>query len=157
MLSHDRESDADVTKTPVSTVMTPDPKRVTADQPVQDAAFIMREQDCGLVPVVDDDDRLVGVVTDRDLVLRVMCAGLRPDETRVEEAMTHRVHKAKAEDSVSEVHKIMSTHQVRRVPVVNEAGRLTGIVALADVARQCETPQTLGMTVERISLEPGEH
>ena len=155
-MSQVRESDSKLGDTPVSAVMTPDPKRVTADQPAQDAAFIMREQDCGLVPVVDEDDRLVGVVTDRDLVLRIMCAGLRPDETKVDEAMTHRVHMAKANDSVSDVHKIMSLYQVRRVPVVNETGRLTGIVALADVARHCETPQTLGMTVEKISLEPGE-
>ena len=157
MSPEDRTNEAAVSQTPVSEVMTSDPKRVTADQPVQDAAFIMREQDCGLVPVVDDDDRLVGVVTDRDLVLRVMCAGLRPDETRVDEAMTHRVHQAKTSDSVSDVHKIMSMHQIRRVPVINETGRLAGIVALADVARQCETPQTLGKTVEQISLEPGAH
>ena len=74
----------------------------------------------------------------------------------VDAAMTHRVHKAKTSDQLEDVLKIMSTHQVRRVPVVNETGRLTGIVALADVARQSEIPQNLGKTVEKISLEPGD-
>ncbi len=156
MATQDHMHESEATEAPVSSVMTSDPRSITRDRPVQDVAFIMREQDCGLVPVVDEDDRPVGVITDRDLVLRVMCAGLRPDETTVDSAMTHRVHKAKTSDSLSDVYKIMSTNQIRRVPIVNDMGRLAGIVALADVARQSDTTQTLGKTVEKISLEPGD-
>jgi CBS domain-containing protein len=136
--------------------MTPDPKRVGPDDSARDAARIMREQDCGIVPVVDADDRVVGVVTDRDLVMRVVSEGLDSEKSRVSDVMTTQVHTARPEAAVGDVFDIMGRHQVRRVPVVDDAGRLKGIVALADVARHCATPQTLGKTVEQISLEPGD-
>ena len=147
--------DARPTATPVSSVMTQDPRRVTPNEPVGVAARIMREQNCGCVPVVDGDGKVVGVVTDRDLVMRVVCEGLRPEEARVQEVMTRRVYTARTTDDVADVFDVMASHQVRRVPVVDVRGRLTGIVALADVARACETPRNLGKTVELISLDHG--
>jgi CBS domain-containing protein len=147
--------DPSLAATPVSAVMTQDPRRVMPNEPVGVAARIMREQNCGLVPVVDSDDKVVGVITDRDLVMRVVCEGLRPEEARVQEVMTTRVYTARPTDDVGDVFDVMASHQVRRVPVVDQRGRLTGIVALADVARMCETPRNLGKTVELISLDHG--
>jgi CBS domain-containing protein len=136
---------------PLATVMTPDPKRVTTQDSVQEAAWIMRDLDCGSVPVVDEADRVVGILTDRDIVLRVVCEGFRGEDVKAEDVMSSNVSTAKREEPVERALRIMKQQQVRRVPIVDSDGRLVGIVAVADLAQQMEVPRELGETVERIS------
>ena len=137
---------------PVETVMTRDPKTVRGDEPVQRAAQIMRDEDTGVVPVVEDGDRLVGVVTDRDLVLRVMSENQRADEVRVERVMTKNVKCVHPGDRISDVIEIMRKEQVRRVPVVEQNECLVGIVSMADVATDAPVPAAqIGQAIEDIS------
>ena len=119
----------------VREIMTADPACCTPDQTARDAARVMREQDCGCVPVVDDIEtrHVVGVVTDRDLTIRALADGKGP-ETPIRELMSSSTSCCTPEDDLRELERIMVERQVRRVPVVDGAGGLIGIVAQADVA-----------------------
>ena len=122
----------------VREIMSTNPAFVTPDDPVSSAARVMRELGVGIVPVVDsrDDMRLVGVITDRDIAVRCAARGHDP-KCPIRDHMTvsplHTVHPG---DGVEEVIALMEWQQVRRIPVVLANGRLTGIVALADIALQ---------------------
>ncbi|MGH7561025.1 MAG: CBS domain-containing protein [Gemmatimonadales bacterium] len=122
----------------VQELMTKDPVFCTPDQPVGQAAALMEQHDCGCLPVEELGTRkLVGVITDRDIALRVVGTGCGP-ETLVRDAMSEEPSCCGPEDEVDRVERIMSTHQVRRVPVVSKGGRVVGIVAQADLARAAE-------------------
>lgn len=108
--------------------------RATDDATV--AAAIMWNHDCGAVPVVDDAGLLVGIVTDRDLCMAGYTRGQPLHAIPVRSVMGRTVHAARATDSVAEVEALMARHQVRRVPVVDAAGRPIGIVSVIDLARQ---------------------
>lgn len=99
------------------------------------AAHLMWTLDCGVVPVVDDDDVLVGIVTDRDICMAAYTQGRPLQDIRVSTAMSRRVWACGAGDSIGSVAKLMRKKQVRRVPVVDGNGRPVGIVSLADIAR----------------------
>ena len=132
-------------------VMTSNPRTVEADKPVADAAKLMRDEDVGLAPVVEGD-RLVGTLTDRDIAIRVVAEGKDPASTTVREVASTEVVTVKPEQDLDEALRLMAEHQVRRVPVVEEDGRLIGVVAQADVARQSDEQQT-GELVGEISQE----
>jgi CBS domain-containing protein len=138
----------------VRDIMTPDPAFVTPDASAQEAATLMRDHDCGSIPVVEDPDkkRLVGTVTDRDLSVRGLAAGKGP-ETPVRELMTPNPVSCGPEDEVEIVREVMVAQLVRRVPVVEDQGRLVGIVAQADIAREegAASDQEVGRIVEAIS------
>jgi CBS domain-containing protein len=139
----------------VRKMMTSNPACVTPDDTARDAARLMKEHDCGLIPVVESQDsrRLVGVVTDRDLAVRVVGEGMGAD-TKVSQVMSRDPSCASPDTDVSEVERIMSERQVRRVPVVDSAGRLEGIVAQADLALSDNagvSDREVARTVERIS------
>jgi CBS domain-containing protein len=114
-------------------VMTREPACCTPSTPARDAAAIMEEQDCGCVPVVDDDQRLRGVVTDRDLALRGVARGSGPD-TPVEELMTTPAVCCGTNTDLNEATRTLAEHQIRRVPVIDANERVVGIVAQADLA-----------------------
>ena len=135
----------------VSQIMTPDPACCTPDSTARDAALLMKEHDCGSLPVVDklDRRRLIGTVTDRDLAVRGLAAGKGPD-TPVRELMTQDPISAAPEDEVEIVREVMIAQQVRRVPVVDENGAVIGIVAQADIALIGRDKKT-GQVVEEIS------
>jgi CBS domain-containing protein len=135
-------------------IMTPDPVAATKTDKVNDIAQKMRSADVGLIPVVDNlySNKLVGVVTDRDLAMRVIAEGKNPDETTVEEIMTPDPICCKADDTVAAVTNLMADNQIRRVLIVDDFGRMVGIVAQADLARQVDA-QTTGKVVEEISQE----
>lgn len=118
-------------------MMTPNPTCCTADTPARDAARLMADHDCGCIPVVEDQQssRLIGVVTDRDLTIRGTARGKGPD-TPVRELMSGDVSGCAPESDAREVERIMAEQRVRRVPVVDDAGRCTGMIAQADLARQ---------------------
>ena len=118
----------------VSEVMTRDVQTVRPDQPVQEAASFMLSADAGSIPVTDGD-RLIGMITDRDIAVRGIAKGYGPD-TPVRELMTDDVICAREDDDVDDVASRMSEAQVRRLPVIDEQERLCGIVSLGDLSRE---------------------
>ena len=139
----------------VKELMTPDPVCCTPQSSLRDVARLMSTHDCGEIPVVDDEKsrRLVGVVTDRDIVLRAVAEGRNPADTPIASCMTEDVVTATPEMSVDECRKLMEEHQIRRVPVVDRAGACCGIVSQADVAQRASTDDT-GELVREVS-KPG--
>jgi CBS domain-containing protein len=137
-------------------VMTPSPVCCVPDDIVVDVARMMRAQDIGAIPVVADhsSQRLVGMLTDRDLAVRVVAEGREPRETSVREVMSMQPVTCHATDVYQQALQAMGEHQLRRIPVVDEEGRLAGIIAQADVATRLAQPSTTGAIVEAIS-EPG--
>jgi CBS domain-containing protein len=129
-------------------VMTPAPETIQADRPATEAAQKMKEADAGMIPVMTNGN-LLGTVTDRDIALRIVAEGKDPQSTLVGEiASTDPITVAPDEDLDAALEK-MAKHQVRRLPVV-EDGRLIGVVAQADVAREGDE-KDVGHTVEEIS------
>jgi CBS domain-containing protein len=119
----------------------------------QMAAQSMKTQDIGAVLVVDSQEtkKLVGIVTDRDLALKVVAAGLDPRQTRVEEVMARNLVMCGLQDDLQRAMDAMSQRQLRRIPVVDDQGRLAGIIAQADLATRLEQPEATGKVVEQIS------
>jgi len=115
-------------------VMTPDPACCPPHMPVDEVAQLMVQNDCGEIPVIDAADRLIGVVTDRDIVRRIVAEGKNPVGYTAETCMSHPVTTVRADAPLSEVLSIMEEHQIRRVPVVDERGCCAGIIAQADLA-----------------------
>jgi CBS domain-containing protein len=121
-------------------VMTRDVLTCRPSDSVNRAAQLMWDANCGAVPVVEEQGKLVGLITDRDACMAAYTRGLPLSELRVADSMTTNLYTCRAEDSLRKVMDMMSTHQVRRVPVVDDDGRLIGIVALADVALLAQAP-----------------
>lgn len=127
---------------------------VTAANPAQSLraiAALMRDGDLGVLPIVDDQNKLVGVVTDRDIVVRAAAAGLDLTETTVGEIMTGDLHTARADDFVFQAIRLMGDKQIRRVPVTSETGELQGILSLADIALEMEDEREIAEALEDIS------
>jgi len=120
----------------VSEVMTREVATVSPDQPVQEAASFMLRADAGSIPVTDGD-RLIGMITDRDIAVRGVAKGYGP-ETPVRELMTNDIICARIDDDIEEIANKMSEAQIRRLPVVDEQERLCGIVSLGDLAREAD-------------------
>jgi CBS domain-containing protein len=129
--------------------MTVKPRTVKTGDSIIEAAKLMKGEDAGIAPIVDGD-RLVGVVTDRDIAIRVVAEGRDPQSTKVEEIASQNVVTVDPQQELDEALRLMAQHQVRRLPVVEEDGRLVGIVAQADVARHADAQRT-GEVVEDIS------
>jgi CBS domain-containing protein len=134
--------------TTVQEVMTSNPTTVKPDSPATEAARIMKSEDTGIVPIVDGG-RLVGVSTDRDLALKIIAEGKSPD-TSVGELSSKDLVTVDPQQSLEEAARLMAEHQVRRLPVVEEDGRLVGILSQKDLAEAGHDTLT-GEVVERIS------
>jgi CBS domain-containing protein len=137
----------------VQDVMTKNPVCVTPGATVREAAQLMQREDTGVIPVVDEQGskRLVGVITDRDIAIRIVAQG-KDAKTRVSDVMSaDRLATCGPDDDLDDVMDAMATEQVRRIPIVDERGSLVGIVAQADIVRKADDAER---TVERIS-EPG--
>ena len=134
-------------------MMTPTPVCCVPDDAVVDVALLMRAADIGSIPVVADHDnrRLVGMLTDRDLAVRVIAEGRDPRETAVRDVMSVDPVTCLATDVYQQALRAMGEHQVRRIPVVDGQGRLAGIIAQAVVATRLAQPSTTGAVVEAIS------
>jgi CBS domain-containing protein len=128
-------------------VMTPGPETIQADRPAAEAAKLMKEADAGMIPVVDNGN-LLGTVTDRDIAIRLVAEGKDP-QTPVREIATTDPITVEPDRDLEEALQLMAKHQVRRLPVV-ESGRLVGVLAQADVARE-GNEREVGHTVEEIS------
>jgi CBS domain-containing protein len=133
-------------------LMTPSPTCAQASHTVADAAELMKREDVGLLPVVGDEGtRLIGVLTDRDIVMQVVAAGRDPRTTRVEDAMTSDPLACRSDEPLESVMELMATHQVRRMPIVDDNGDVVGIVAQADLATRLRDPREAGEVVQAIS------
>ena len=132
-------------------VMTKNPASCSASDTVTKVAGLMKQHDVGSVPVVESDKRLVGIVTDRDIVVKVVAAGRNPEQAAVKEAMTPNPASCKGDDDLDYALKLMKERQVRRMPIVDGSGRLAGIIAQADVATRVNKDAKTGELVEAIS------
>jgi CBS domain-containing protein len=130
-------------------VMTSKVCSIDAEKPVAYAAKMMRDEDVGLAPIVEGD-RLVGTLTDRDIAIRVVAEGRDPEATKVRDVASTDLVTVDPQQDLDEALRLMVQHQVRRIPVVEEDGRLVGVVAQADVAREADERQ-IGDVVEQIS------
>jgi CBS domain-containing protein len=115
-------------------VMTPDPACCTPETPLDQVAKMMAQSDCGEIPVIDLAERPIGVVTDRDIVCRVVAEGKNPMAYTAEICMSQPVVTVRTDAPLDEVIATMERYQLRRVPVVDQRGRCAGIIAQADVA-----------------------
>lgn len=130
-------------------LMTSNPHSLESGSSATEAARVMRDEDVGIVPVVEGD-RLVGTVTDRDIAVRVVAEGRSPESTKVGEIASRELVTIDPQQDLDEALRLMARHQVRRLPVVEEDGKLVGIVAQADIAKHASDSQT-GDVVEDIS------
>jgi CBS domain-containing protein len=133
----------------VRDAMTVNPRTVNLSDSVVDAAQIMEEENVGSVPVVDTDNVLVGMITDRDIALRVVAAGRDPRSTAAGEVATKQVSPAYPDESLDEALEQMAYRQVRRLPVI-EDDRVVGILAQADVVHEVKDKKA-GHLIEEIS------
>ena len=138
----------------VSDIMTRDVRLLSPDQTIREAASLMADIDAGAVPV-GENDRLVGMITDRDIVVRAVAQGKSAD-TKVADVMSKEMLYCFDTDDIDAVARNMGKAQVRRLPVVNEDKRLVGIISLGDLARN-DDPTTIGRTVSRVSTPGGKH
>ncbi len=120
------------------------------DDRLQDVAAMMVANDCGAIPVIDGNDskRIMGIITDRDIVVRTLAEGRNPLDMAARDVMTHDVSTVTPQTSAEDLLNLMESRQVRRVPVVNERGSLVGIVAQADVARRAPAGKTAEVVKE---------
>ncbi|HEU5288818.1 MAG TPA: CBS domain-containing protein [Candidatus Limnocylindria bacterium] len=132
----------------VKDLMTSEPATVGPDDPCARAATLMREEDCGSIPVVRDG-ALVGIVTDRDITIRAVAAGKDPRSTPVSEVMSADPVTVAPDADAEEASRLMAEFQVRRLPVVAD-GRLLGILVTAQLARR-ESDDQVGETIKEIS------
>jgi CBS domain-containing protein len=137
-------------------IMTKKPECCTRDNTAREAARVMRDRDCGVVPVVDDAGRVVGVVTDRDLAVRVVAAG-KDVNTRLADVMTGSAAVCNQDDDLRDVEQKMAELQIRRIPIVDAGGRCLGIISQADIARAASiddgvvTGEEVALVLEQIS------
>jgi CBS domain-containing protein len=130
-------------------VMTSGPCSIDVGKSVAYAAKMMRDEDVGLAPIVEGD-KLIGMLTDRDIAIRVVAEGRSPAQVTVGEVASTQVVTIGPQQDLDEALRMMAKHQVRRLPVLEEDGRLVGVVAQADVAREGDDKQT-GELVQEIS------
>jgi CBS domain-containing protein len=136
----------------VRNLMTPDPSCCTKETSLEKVAQMMVQCDCGEIPVIEREDlrKVVGVVTDRDIVCRAVAKGQNPVTLTAAAVMTSPAVVVKDRDEVDEVIWVMETHKIRRVPVVDQNGDICGIVSLADIARH-DSKKQAGELVREVS------
>ena len=134
-------------------VMTKKPVCCLPDDLVAKAAQLMKSEHVGSIPVIENEQtrKLVGIVTDRDLALKIVAEGLDAKSTKVETVMTRKVVTCHAEDDLQKALDAMSEHQLRRIPVVDDDNKILGIIAQADVAIHFDHPKKTAEMVKEIS------
>ena len=137
----------------VRDVMTPNPECVSEKDSLRDVARIMKDRDTGVVPVVDGR-KIIGLITDRDIVVRGLAEGKTSRTRRVTELMTKSVRSVRDDATVNDALELMSSAEIRRVAVVNSNDELVGIVSLGDISIDTDKDSKVGKTVEIISEAP---
>ncbi len=139
-------------------VMTPNPVCCLPTDNVVAVAQIMKREDIGPLPVIDNTEsqKLIGVITDRDLALKVVGEGRDAGSTRVEAVMTRKVVTCRADDELKVAMKLMSDHQLRRIIIVDNANTVKGIISQADLATRMNQPEKTAEVVKDISQAKAE-
>jgi CBS domain-containing protein len=134
-------------------VMTKNPVCCKPEDTAATAAQLMQRENIGSIPVIENDQtqKLVGIVTDRDLALRVVAQGYDAKSTNVEAVMTRQIVTCQAEDDMQKAIDAMAEHQLRRIPIVDNANKIVGIIAQADVATRVNLPEKTAELVKDIS------
>ena len=132
-------------------LMTKQVASVRATDSTAVAARLMWDCDCGALPVLDDEGRAIAMITDRDICMAALMRDRAPSAIPVSDAMSRGLQCCGPDDSVSFAEQLMRTHQVRRIPIVDENQRLVGIIAQADIATRIEEPNRTAEVVESIS------
>lgn len=132
----------------VRDIMTHDVATATPDTTLEEIAGLMRDEDTGAIPVVDEDE-LVGIITDRDIVIRCLAEGKKPSEVQAQEILSQELEVIEPESDVEEAARMMARRQIRRLPVVKN-GRLVGMVSLGDIAVKAGEEEA-GDTLEEVS------
>lgn len=141
-----------------SKVMTKNPVFCLSDDMVIKAAILMKSENVGSIPVVDNEQTqaLIGIVTDRDLVLKILAEGLDATSTQIDVVMTHKVVTCLADDDMQKVMDTMSSRQLRRIPVINKNKKILGMISQADVMIRYDHPKRTAAMVKEISLTNGQ-
>jgi len=141
----------------VRDVMTSDPVCCLPSDTAQKAAQVLRDNNVGSVPVVDDQQSriVIGMITDRDICCSVVAAGLDPKSTQISKYMTTEVVTCRDGENIDHCERSMQEHQIRRIPIVDGEGKCIGIVSLADLALK-EKPEKVSKTVAEVSKKEGE-
>lgn len=136
-----------------SEVMTDNPVCCLPGDSVSQAARVMRREHVGPVPVISDEQprELIGIVTDRDLAIKVVAESRDSNKTTVGEVMTNTIIACREDDDMSSAIAAMEEHQIRRIPVIDQGGRIVGIISQADVATRVHEPKRTAEMVEEIS------
>ena len=134
-------------------IMTRNVRAANREMTLQEVARLMREGDMGAMPVVENE-KLVGIVTDRDIVVRAIAEGREP-QTKIGEVMTTEIFSVNPDDFVFEAIRLMGDKQVRRIPVITETGEPAGIIAMADIVLEMEDEREIAETLEDISSGAG--
>ena len=134
-------------------VMTPNPECVSEKDSIRDVARIMKNQDAGVVPVVDGK-KVIGLITDRDIVVRGLAEGKNLENAKVNELMTKSIRSVRADSTVDEALDLMGNAEIRRVPVVDQNDEIVGILSLGDIAAEGSRDGRVGRAVENISEAP---
>ena len=130
-------------------IMTGNVRTATREMTLREIAGLMRDGDMGAVPIVENE-KLVGIVTDRDIVVRAIAEG-RDSTAPIGDVMTTEIFSVKPDDYVFEAIRLMGDRQIRRIPVITETGGLAGIIAMADIALEMEDEREIAETLEEIS------
>jgi CBS domain-containing protein len=134
-------------------VMTKNPVCCLPDDMVVKVAQLMKRENIGPIPVIENEEtrKLVGIVTDRDLALKIVAEGRDAKSTKVEAVMTHEVVTCRADDDLQRALDAMSEHQLRRIPIVDNENKIVGIISQADVATRVDQPEKTAEMVKEIS------
>jgi CBS domain-containing protein len=132
-------------------IMTRGVKTVHRGASLRDVAQLMKDEDCGVVPIVDERGCLVGIVTDRDLVIRAFTGGKTPDQLRAGDVMTDDVECVHPEEDIHSIISLMGKRQIRRIPVVERDDRVIGIISMGDIANRADYDEELQEALDRIS------
>ena len=134
----------------VSEIMTRDPKTAQLESTLEEIAALMKAEDVGAIPIVDDDRELVGIVTDRDIVIRCVAEGKEASDTTVEDILSEDLTTIEPGADVQQAARLMAEKQIRRLPVVQD-GDLVGMVSIGDISVKHEDDETAGKTLQEIS------
>src|SRR6185436_20710854 len=126
----------------VKDVMTPSAKAIWLTESLADAAQLMWENDCGVLPIIKDSRKVIGMITDRDICMAVAMRDTNPSSVSVEEVMTGQVFSIAPDDDIDRALQTMQEHKIRRLPVVNTEGELEGIVSMNDIVLHADSSKT---------------
>jgi len=135
----------------VKEIMSKKPRVITPDTSIREAAKIMRECDCGYLPV-GENDRLVGAITDRDIVIRSTADGRSPEQTRVRDVMTRKIRYCFEDAEVEKAAELMQQNKIRRLAVLDRNKRLTGILSVGDIATRGRDNGLVGSIESQVCL-----